>query len=439
MEILLIVAIVAVGAAGLYVAATFDRRTRKSTAPLINEAVKELSKQIERTTGELGRQLQEITTRLQRDTGQIRLDDRKIQGRLDHADSRISNVASQLETIRRLAEQIGARQEQLSAELAVQRADGRAGEEASDAVLAGGSAAVSGPQLYVFGIIPTPVQSQVRIQVERYPGKLPTELLGDPADTSAIIHRAEHDEAFSDRLSEAACDYFAAKWGDPAFELLTQRWRTLNTFPETAAAEVCNRIANGLNAIVEKPLEKAGTVIRLPGLEASTAAGIGSDLILQPVTQPLAQMAKLLEIAGVIVGLATGFHPLALSAAKMLAHDEFHAVVARGIREAAGQVVKGLAGPAEAPDLPTVDRASEISAAPVPAPPSPDRLARPNPASTAPQPPQPPPPPPPRVPQSPPPPPPRVPQRPPLAPPPRRGPKPPGWPPAPGVPGPGSR
>ena len=145
MEILLIVAIVAVGAAGLYVAATFDRRTRKSTAPLINEAVKELSKQIERTTGELGRQLQEITTRLQRDTGQIRLDDRKIQGRLDHADSRISNVASQLETIRRLAEQIGARQEQLSAELAVQRADGRAGEQTSGTVLAGGFPSASDP------------------------------------------------------------------------------------------------------------------------------------------------------------------------------------------------------------------------------------------------------------------------------------------------------
>jgi hypothetical protein len=137
--------------------------------------------------------------------------------------------------------------------------------------------------------------------------------------------------------------------------------------------------------------------------------------------------------------LATGFHPLALSAAKMLAHDEFHAVVARGIREAAGQVVKGLAGPAEAPEPPTVDRTPEISAAPVPAPPSLDRPARPNPASTAPQPPQPPPPPPPRVPPSPQSTPPRVPQRPPLAPPPRRGPKPPGWPPAPGVPGPGSR
>ena len=136
MEILLIVAIVAVGAAGLYVAATFDRRTKKSTAPLINAAVKELSWKIDSTTGELGRQLQEISTRLQRDTSQIRLDDRKIQGRLDHADSRISNLASQLETIRRLAEQIGARQEQLSAELDAQRADGRAGEEASDNVLA---------------------------------------------------------------------------------------------------------------------------------------------------------------------------------------------------------------------------------------------------------------------------------------------------------------
>lgn len=411
MEIMLIVAIVAVGAAGLYVAATFDRRTKKSTAPLINVAVKELSEQIGSTTGELGRQLQAITTGLQRDRDQIRLDDRKIQGRLDQADSRMSNLASQLEAITRLAEQIGARQEQLSAELAAQRADGRAGEETSDTVLAGGFPVAPG-QLYVFGIIRTPKQSQVRIQVERYAGKLPTELLGDPADASAIIHRAEHDEAFSDRLSEAVSDYFATMWADPAFALVTERWITVNTFPETTAAEACNRIANGLNAIAEKPLEKIGTVIRLPGLEASTAAGIGSALILQPATEPLAQMATLLEITSVIVGMATGLHPLALTAAKMLAHDEFHAAVARGIREAAGLAVKGPAGPAIAPEPPSVDRAPEIGAAPVPARPSPDRAPRTDPLPPV------------RL---------SVPQP---APP---EPEPPGWPPAPGIPGPGLR
>jgi hypothetical protein len=415
MEILLIVAIVAVGAAGLYVAATFNRRTTKSTAPLINDAVndavKKLSEQIEGATGDLGRQLQAITTGLQHDRNQVSLDDRNIQDRLDRADSRILNVADQLETIRRLVEHIGARQDILSAELAAQRADGRAGEETTDTVPARRVPVVPA-QLYVFGIIHTPAQPQVRIHVERYAGKLPTGQLGDPGDASAIIHRAEQDEGFSDRLSEAASDYLATLWEDPAFALVTEQWRTLDTFPETMAAEVCNRIANELNAIVEKPLEKIGTVIRLPELEASTVAGIGSGLILQPVTEPLAQLAKLLEIAGVVVGVALGLHPVALTAAKMLAHDESHAAVARGIREAARLAVKELAAPARAPEPRPVDQAPATSAPPVPAQPGPHGAPAPNP----------PPLPPPTVPRPPPP-----------------GPKPPGWPQAPGRPGPGLR
>jgi hypothetical protein len=397
------------------VAATFNRRTTKSTAPLINDAVddavKKLSEQIEGATADLGRQLQTITTGLQHDRNQVSLDDRNIQDRLDRADRRILNVADQLETIRRLAEHIGARQDLLSAELAAPRAGGRAGEKTTDTVPAR-SVPVVPVQLFVFGIICTPVQPQVRIHVERYAGKLLTGQLGDQGDASAIIHHAEQDEGFSDRLSEAASDYLATLWGDPAFALVTEQWRTLNTFPETASAEVCNRIANELNAIIEKPLEKIGTVIRLPGLEASTAAGIGSDLILQPVTEPLAQMAKLLEITSVVVGVAIGLHPAALTAAKMLAHDEFHAAVAQGIREAARLAVKESAEPAIAPEPHPVDRAPITSAPPVPAQPGPYGPPTPDPAP---------------------------PEQPTVPQPPAPGPEPPGWPPAPGAAGPGLR
>ena len=51
---------------------------------------------------------------LRQDRDQLRLDGRKIQGRLDHADSRLTTVANQLQSeldaIRRLSEQLGARQ-----------------------------------------------------------------------------------------------------------------------------------------------------------------------------------------------------------------------------------------------------------------------------------------------------------------------------------------
>ena len=121
MEILLVVTTLAVGVAVLYVTATLRTRTRQNTAPLIDGAVKDISGQLETTTGELKRQLQLMADEVQRDREDTRLEERKIQGRLDHADSRLSSLASQLmvelETIRRLSEHIGVRQDQLSGDL----------------------------------------------------------------------------------------------------------------------------------------------------------------------------------------------------------------------------------------------------------------------------------------------------------------------------------
>jgi uncharacterized protein YoxC len=121
MEILLVVTTLAVGVAVLYVTATLRTRTRQNTAPLIDGAVKGLSGQLEATTAQLKQKLQLMADELQRDREDTRLEERKIQGRLDHADSRLSSLASQLmvelETIRRLGEHIGAGQDQLSEDL----------------------------------------------------------------------------------------------------------------------------------------------------------------------------------------------------------------------------------------------------------------------------------------------------------------------------------
>jgi hypothetical protein len=106
-EILLAVATLVVAAAVLYVTLTLSQRIRRTTAPLIED----LASQLEATSAELLRQLQAVVSELQQDREQLRLDGRKIQGRLDHADSRLTTVASQLqselEAIRRLSEQLG--------------------------------------------------------------------------------------------------------------------------------------------------------------------------------------------------------------------------------------------------------------------------------------------------------------------------------------------
>lgn len=101
MEIVLVVAVLIVAAVVLYVAVTLGPRTRQSIAPLIDEAVKDIYGRIEDLKG----QLNAFAGELQQDRDQTQLEDRKIQGRLDHADSRLNSVANrlleELETIKR--------------------------------------------------------------------------------------------------------------------------------------------------------------------------------------------------------------------------------------------------------------------------------------------------------------------------------------------------
>jgi hypothetical protein len=121
MQTLLIVAMLIVGVAVLYVAATLGLRTKQNTAPLIDGAIKKTSAEIEATAGELSGQLQAIAAELRRDREKARLEERKIQGRLDHADRQIANMSerflAELAALRRLGEQIGARQDQFGDDL----------------------------------------------------------------------------------------------------------------------------------------------------------------------------------------------------------------------------------------------------------------------------------------------------------------------------------
>ena len=371
MEIVLIVAVLLVAAAVLYISVTLSTRTRQSTAPLVDDAFKGVSGQIDAVAQDLRRQ---IADGIEQDREQLALDGRKIQGRLDHADSRASSMANQvlaeLDTLRRLVEHIAARQDQLGADLGkLDHQVARLGESlartarppaipAAPAKAAAGGPAIIPGQLYAerlrfshAGVQAEPVSArserQFRIQVERQIGALPSPQPGVLKNPSTIIQLAGIDAGLRERLSQAASESFVPRPGGPAVAVVTERWVTQNAYPETDLVEVCNRISNGLETIVGRPFGNIGTELRLPGPQAAAAAGTGAGLILQPVTEPLGHAAAFLEITGAVVGLATGFHPLALAAAKMLAHDEFHDFVARRLREAARQVFEGPEGPAD--------------------------------------------------------------------------------------------
>jgi hypothetical protein len=332
MEILLIVALVAVGAAGLYVAVTFNARTRQNTAPLVADAVDQLSGQLKVATDDMRRQLRALADDLQQDREQQRLDGRKIQGRLDHADSRIASMANQLtRDLQQLNDRV--------ARLGESRVPGESGPAVSAPEAVPGRLYVERLTFSVARVqTVTAVESRVRIEVERSVAELPSGPLGDLGDARAIMNRAENDQVFRNRLSEAAADFVVVRLSGPDATGVTERWITRDAFPEAAAAQACDRIASGLAAIVAEPPGRTATELRLPGPEA---------LVLEPVTQPLRQAARFLEIVGVVVGVSTGFHPLALAAVKMLARDRVDDLLARGLSDAARTVFEPAAVRAE--------------------------------------------------------------------------------------------
>jgi hypothetical protein len=90
MEIFLLLAVVAVGASGLFVAATFNIRARQTTEPLIDKAAKQTSDQIDNV---LTKKLQDLRTELARELAEREVG--SVQAQSDQMAGLISEVKRQ--------------------------------------------------------------------------------------------------------------------------------------------------------------------------------------------------------------------------------------------------------------------------------------------------------------------------------------------------------
>ena len=117
MEILILIAIIAVGASALYVALKFNVRTKKVIDPLVNKATEDLSQQIKTASQELGRQAQAITGAQERDSERV--------GHIERANGELKQQVQAIsdetrrhsELVTHLGDQLDVRQDQLSSDL----------------------------------------------------------------------------------------------------------------------------------------------------------------------------------------------------------------------------------------------------------------------------------------------------------------------------------
>lgn len=146
---------------------------------------------------------------------------------------------------------------------------------------------------------------------------------------------ADDAEAGREKLIEATADYLGTVIGDPLFAAATERWES-EAFPETQAAGLIDGASAQLETAFDTPLKGLGAALGLSSGEAAAVAGISSNLILAPITGPLGEAASFIEIAGIVVGLATGAHVLVLACAKPLLHSQVERVLSRSIADLLG-------------------------------------------------------------------------------------------------------
>jgi hypothetical protein len=106
-------------------------------------------------------------------------------------------------------------------------------------------------------------------------------------------------------------------------------WATPGDFPLANAADLLNESAEWLRGLIEHPLEEIASAAGADGLFPSVGAGIAANFVTVRLTAPLEGAARLCEVAGIIVGLAAGAHPLVMACAKRLLHDELGQAVTR--------------------------------------------------------------------------------------------------------------
>ena len=133
-----------------------------------------------------------------------------------------------------------------------------------------------------------------------------------------------------EKIKAAAAEY-AASWMEG--QLGTTWWVTQRSFPLSAAADLLDGSAEWLRGLVEQPLADTASAAGVPDPIVPIGAGATANFVTASVTAPLEDGARICEIVGIVIGLATGVHPLVIACVKRLAHGEVKDLLSRGLEQ----------------------------------------------------------------------------------------------------------
>jgi hypothetical protein len=157
----------------------------------------------------------------------------------------------------------------------------------------------------------------------------------EAADDSAPVtaRRSPETGKLLDRFREAASDYLAERLMGSS-PIAAQRWSSASTFLPADVAGAITRFNDMLNERVADRLQELADTSSFPDLDASVVAGVGADMILQPITRPLTKAVETLELVGLAIGFTVGAPALIVVCAKGLLHQKVTDLAAKVVGEA---------------------------------------------------------------------------------------------------------
>ena len=137
-------------------------------------------------------------------------------------------------------------------------------------------------------------------------------------------------EEIREEIKAAAADY-AASWVLDRLGIIW--WKTQQSFPLCQAADLLDGSAEWLRDVVKNPLSNIASSAGAEGPVGPISAGITANFVTAKLTAPLGRAARLCEVTAIVIGLATGAHPLVVACAKQYAHDKLGEVLAEGFKQ----------------------------------------------------------------------------------------------------------
>jgi hypothetical protein len=174
---------------------------------------------------------------------------------------------------------------------------------------------------------------RVRLIIEREVATVPRDRVGDVNDVLEQGRRAHGDVTFRDRFVAAASEYAGERIGDRASGPLTEGWITRDALSVDEIVQALNWSDGWLHGLVDKPLEAVAGTLGIGDPEAAMIGGIGSNIALEPVSREIQDAVRICELVGIGIGLALGFHPLAISCTKSLLRSEINKQLSEVIKD----------------------------------------------------------------------------------------------------------